>query len=306
VLRVDQYYAKRGGGNDGHGDWSFDIPRPTYAAWVGDTWAVNNRLTLNLGVRYDLAPRDLDPPLVRETDILVDNGRSTENVGFRNGIRDLDNVAPRIGFAWNATGDNRLVIRGGTGLFYTVMGSAHVIDMQLWNGQRVIVNSYPNDKQPGFLQNPSRGVTADDILAGRVPLAPQNVTVVSEQMRMPYTWQSVLGFQKQVNDVMAFDADLTYWRGYDEESNVPKYDFNWQINYELATPLKLPAGSKITAVGHYDNSPKNRYNPAPEKEVYWSDQSWDEMFIPYIEYTIDSQTLGAAPKPTSPTQRPRP
>src|SRR5207247_11222732 len=86
------------------------------------------------------------------------------------------------------------------------------------NEQRVIVKSYPNHKHPGFHQNPSSGVTADDILAGRVPLAPQNVTVVSEQMRMPYTWQSVLGFQKQVNDVMAFDADLTYWRGYDEES----------------------------------------------------------------------------------------
>jgi mono/diheme cytochrome c family protein len=73
--------------------------------------------------------------------------------------------------------------------------------------------------------------------------------------------------------------------------SVPKYDFNWQINYELATPLKLPAGSKLTAIGHYDNSPQNRYNPAPEKEVYWSDQSWDEMFIPYIEYTVESQRL---------------
>jgi hypothetical protein len=80
--------------------------------------------------------------------------------------------------------------------------------------------------------------------------------------------------------------------------NVPKYDFNWQINYELEKPLKLPAGSKITAVGHYDNSPRNRYNPAPEKQVYWSDQSWDEMFIPYIEYTIDSQTLTNAAKTT--------
>jgi hypothetical protein len=218
VLRVDQYYARRGGGNEDHGDWSFDIPRPTFAAWIGDTWAANDRLTLNLGVRYDVAPRDLDPPLVRENDILIDNGRSVENVGFRNGIRDLNNVAPRVGFTWNATRDNRLIVRGGTGLFYTVTGSAHMIDMQLWNGQRVIVNSYPNDGRPGFIQDPSRGVTADDVLSGRVPLAPQNVTVVSEQMRMPYTWQSILGFQKQLTDVMAFDADMTYWRGYNEES----------------------------------------------------------------------------------------
>ena len=72
---------------------------------------------------------------------------------------------------------------------------------------------------------------------------------------------------------------------------VPKFDFNWQLHYELTEPMKIPAGSKIHAVAHYDNSIKNRYNPAPDKEVYWSEQSWDEMFIPWFEYTIDSKIL---------------
>jgi cytochrome c553 len=78
--------------------------------------------------------------------------------------------------------------------------------------------------------------------------------------------------------------------------NVPKFDFNWQLHYELAEPMKIPAGSKIHAVAHYDNSIKNRYNPAPDKEVFWSEQSWDEMFIPWFEYTVDSKVL------TKPTQ----
>ena len=73
--------------------------------------------------------------------------------------------------------------------------------------------------------------------------------------------------------------------------NVPKFDFNWQLHYELETPLKIPAGSKMIAIAHYDNSLKNRYNPAPQKEVFWSEQSWDEMFIPWFEYTIDSLDL---------------
>jgi hypothetical protein len=73
--------------------------------------------------------------------------------------------------------------------------------------------------------------------------------------------------------------------------NVPKFDFNWQLHYELAEPLKIPAGSKLVSVAHYDNSIKNRYNPAPNKEVYWSEQSWDEMFIPWFEYTVDSKDL---------------
>jgi Copper type II ascorbate-dependent monooxygenase, C-terminal domain len=77
--------------------------------------------------------------------------------------------------------------------------------------------------------------------------------------------------------------------------DVPKFDFNWQLHYELAEPLKIPAGSKILALAHYDNSIKNRYNPAPNKEVFWSEQSWDEMFIPWFEYTVDSKNLTNSP-----------
>lgn len=70
--------------------------------------------------------------------------------------------------------------------------------------------------------------------------------------------------------------------------SVQKYDFNWQLHYELNEPKRIPAGSRLMAVGTYDNSVRNRYNPAPEKHVYWSEQSWDEMFQPKIEYSIDS------------------
>jgi hypothetical protein len=85
---------------------------------------------------------------------------------------------------------------------------------------------------------------------------------------------------------------LTYPDGREElVLDVPKYDFNWQLYYELATPLKIPAGSKLTAIAHYDNSPKNKWNPSPDKEVYWSEQSWDEMYNPQIRWTWDLQDL---------------
>ena len=29
------------------GDWTIDIPRPTNGLWIGDTWTIGNRLTLN-------------------------------------------------------------------------------------------------------------------------------------------------------------------------------------------------------------------------------------------------------------------
>jgi hypothetical protein len=81
--------------------------------------------------------------------------------------------------------------------------------------------------------------------------------------------------------------------------DVPKFDFNWQLHYELEEPLKIPAGSKIVTLAHYDNSIKNRYNPAPNKEVFWSEQSWDEMFIPWLEYTVDSKDLTKQNAPQS-------
>src|SRR5438445_411820 len=73
--------------------------------------------------------------------------------------------------------------------------------------------------------------------------------------------------------------------------HVPKYDFNWQLPYQLATPLHLPAGSTIKAIGHYDNSAANKYNPRPDAPVYWSEQSWDEMFNGWMELSIDRRAV---------------
>jgi mono/diheme cytochrome c family protein len=76
--------------------------------------------------------------------------------------------------------------------------------------------------------------------------------------------------------------------------DVPKYDFNWQLYYQLETPKRIPAGSKVTVVTLFDNSPKNKFNPAPEKEVFWSEQSWDEMYAPQARITIDGRALRKA------------
>ena len=85
---------------------------------------------------------------------------------------------------------------------------------------------------------------------------------------------------------------LTYPDGREQlVLDVPKYDFNWQLYYELQTPKKIPAGSKVTVVTLFDNSAKNRNNPAPEKEVYWSEQSWDEMYAQQARITVDSRAL---------------
>jgi hypothetical protein len=67
--------------------------------------------------------------------------------------------------------------------------------------------------------------------------------------------------------------------------SVPKYDFDWQTVYTFETPLDLPAGAKINVTAGYDNSALNIYNPDPTQAVFWGEQSWEEMFIGYIEYS---------------------
>lgn len=218
ALRFERNYARLGGQKHDRGDWSFELPRPTYAVWFNDSWQITDRFTASLGLRYDLSWGDLNPPGINETDVIVNNGLFTENVGFRNGNRDTNNIAPRVGFAWDVTGDGNLVIRGGSGLFYAVMGGGTAFSTQLFNGQRVITNSYANDGRPGFVADPTRGITEDDVLSGRATRVPLSNFVTSPDYKMAHMMHNMIGFQKQWSDTVGFGADLIYRRGYDEES----------------------------------------------------------------------------------------
>lgn len=68
---------------------------------------------------------------------------------------------------------------------------------------------------------------------------------------------------------------------------VPRYDFGWQLSYQLAEPLVLPKGTRIECVAHFDNSANNRFNPDPTKEVRWGDQTWEEMMIGWFNFTVE-------------------
>ena len=74
--------------------------------------------------------------------------------------------------------------------------------------------------------------------------------------------------------------------------SVPKYDFNWQTDYVFAAPLKLPKGTKIRAVAHYDNSTANKANPDPKVNVKWGDQTWEEMMFTAFVYSLDGVAPG--------------
>jgi hypothetical protein len=81
---------------------------------------------------------------------------------------------------------------------------------------------------------------------------------------------------------------LTYPDGRKEiVLNVPRYDFNWQLTYR--TSLKVPKGSTMHVEFRYDNSANNKYNPDPNKWVYYGDQSWEEMGTPNMGFLVDRE-----------------
>ncbi len=63
-----------------------------------------------------------------------------------------------------------------------------------------------------------------------------------------------------------------------------RFDFNWQDTYEWKEPHRLPRGTVLECIGHYDNSTANLANPDPTQEVEWGDQTFEEMFIGYYDY----------------------
>jgi hypothetical protein len=72
--------------------------------------------------------------------------------------------------------------------------------------------------------------------------------------------------------------------------SVPKYDFNWQIAYQAAQPIKIPKGSRLRVEAHYNNSSSNKFNPDPNRTVYPGRMTWEEMFNPFFGVIVEKDT----------------
>ena len=102
---------------------NFERKRPNtlFGFYVQDDYRVTSNLTLNLGARYEFftVPNDKDGLDAYLPDILTSPATSLGGP-FVN--PSLKNLAPRVGFAWDVTGDGRTAVRGGSGLYYDTDG----------------------------------------------------------------------------------------------------------------------------------------------------------------------------------------
>ena len=100
------------------GDPTLHLHNWAYSLFAQDDWRATKRLTLNFGLRYEYST------VVQEKDNKL--GNFDPNVGLVQVGKQLKNVynpdhkniGPRFGFAWDATGNGKTVVRGGAGLTY--------------------------------------------------------------------------------------------------------------------------------------------------------------------------------------------
>jgi len=224
VQRFDRNYARDGFTN------LFDTLRPMYAVWFGDNWRVSERLTLNLGIRWDADPSMASPPGVTGNSIPISNGVESADFGYKTEIRDWKDVAPRVGFTYNVRNSNDLVIRGGSGIYYASPVSNVTYSPKVYSN--LITASFANDGRADFITNPTNGVTGDMFFNGTARAPVQSPRTIVDSFKSPYTWQSSIGFQKQIGSLTGLDVDLTHFNEYrDTRTHDPNLFFDPVTGY---------------------------------------------------------------------------
>ena len=88
--------------------------------------------------------------------------------------------------------------------------------------------------------------------------------------------------------------DMTYTLTYPNGESqillrVPRYDFDWQIGYDAASPIRVTKGTRLHVDAHYDNSANNKANPDPTLDVYGGTQTWQEMMVPFFGVVVETK-----------------
>ncbi|MFN3330450.1 MAG: TonB-dependent receptor domain-containing protein, partial [Pyrinomonadaceae bacterium] len=221
--------------------------------FIQDDWKVTKRLTLNLGLRYDLfgLPSENEGRLVNFLPSQLRVGTTTSPAAPPNGFVqaeggklagvptvektlvpvDKNNFAPRIGFAYRIWGDDKLVLRGGYGIYYDRFSTRYA-NTQLFNFPYFalgvgLVNSLVAQPNPIFrnlsnpfipLPPPSQFPVAATIpspLSAIVPVVgvPIAGIFVDPDLQTPYVQQYSIGIQGRLFRDFVFDVSYVGNRG---------------------------------------------------------------------------------------------
>ena len=180
-------------------------------AFIQDEWRVTDRLTINVGVRYDLQDGALN------SDFVFPQADANGNPLVRTPTsEDKNNIAPRLGFAYDLTGKGQTVLRGGAGMFYFEIFNNLSLNEDIFNGQNFVIKAYPCFAVPGVCN----GVTAPDLTKlPAIGVAPE-IRVNDPDMQTPYTMMASVGLSQAIGRKWALSADGVYVAGRHELGEV--------------------------------------------------------------------------------------
>jgi len=161
-----------------------------FAGFFQDDWRVSNRLTLNLGVRYDMQ-RVAQPTTKNPSPQLAAAGIDTSKIPI-----DKNNFAPRVGLAWRpVSNSDRFVVRAGYGIFFARTPSIMVGTAHSNNGLNVQTITFTGNAVPTY---PNK---FDSMPAGATAPLP-TIFVFDKNYVSPYTQQGNLAVEYGLsNDV---------------------------------------------------------------------------------------------------------
>ena len=218
----------------------YHIVRHNFGAWYQDDWRMSDRLTLNLGARYDW-----------------DNNAHSEKLEFRpflpgNLPHDNNNLAPRIGANFRL--DDRTVLRGGYGLFFAFSPNDGV--QQSYSMVHRFEYQLMNDRRSDFLPNWfSTGPSGDGQWGGPIPSWDVSLPLacdlngnrpgctqraINQEINYPgrqtsYSHQASAGIQRQVGDTMSLEVNYVHTSGRLEETV-----HNANLSYNPLTGANYP------------------------------------------------------------------
>jgi hypothetical protein len=226
-------------------------PDPEFSLWIGDTWRAKDSLTINYGVRYTnywggaTAP-GITPNSIPITQYSAAAAPATNipfmapgDFGYKTGVHDNLDFGPQGGFAYNVGGSGDFVIHGGTGLYYTVYEKANtknqVLTSNLFSAQFNNTGANPN-----FVTNPTGGVTTYDQAILLKGIA-QSGAMSNGNLKMPMSWQSGIGFSKQLGGRTGITADLVYRKTVRELLTIfPNLLYNPATGYNVNPSAGVP------------------------------------------------------------------